>query len=61
MMHSQDDPTGWHGTTIVSVRKGGRVVIAGDGQVSLGPTVIKGTERKVYVRPPREGIAGDCE
>ena len=38
---------GWHGTTIVGVRKGGRVVLAGDGQVSLGPTVIKGTARKV--------------
>jgi ATP-dependent HslUV protease subunit HslV len=37
----------WHGTTILSVRKGGRVVIAGDGQVSLGPTVIKGNARKV--------------
>lgn len=38
---------GWHGTTIVGVRKNGEVVIAGDGQVSLGPTVIKGTARKV--------------
>ena len=38
---------GWHGTTIVAVRKGGRVVVAGDGQVSLGQTVIKGTARKV--------------
>ena len=37
----------WHGTTIVSVRKDGKVVIAGDGQVSLGPTVIKGNARKV--------------
>ena len=37
----------WHGTTILSVRKGGKVAIAGDGQVSLGPTVIKGTARKV--------------
>lgn len=38
---------GWHGTTIVGVRKGGKVVVAGDGQVSLGPTVIKGTATKV--------------
>ena len=38
---------GWHGTTIIGVRKGGTVVIAGDGQVSLGQTVIKGTARKV--------------
>ena len=38
---------GWHGTTIVAVRKGGEVVVAGDGQVSLGQTVIKGSARKV--------------
>ncbi|SES07794.1 HslV component of HslUV peptidase. Threonine peptidase. MEROPS family T01B [Tranquillimonas rosea] len=38
---------GWHGTTIMAVRKGGKVVVAGDGQVSLGDTVIKGTARKV--------------
>lgn len=37
----------WHGTTIVTVRKDGKVVIAGDGQVSLGNTVIKHTARKV--------------
>ena len=41
------DFPGWHGTTIIAVRKGGRVVIAGDGQVSLGQTVIKATARKV--------------
>jgi len=38
---------GWHGTTIVGVKKDGKVVVAGDGQVSLGQTVIKGTARKV--------------
>jgi ATP-dependent HslUV protease, peptidase subunit HslV len=37
----------WHGTTILTVRKGGRVVIAGDGQVSLGATIIKSNARKV--------------
>jgi ATP-dependent HslUV protease subunit HslV len=37
----------WHGTTILCVRKDGRVVIGGDGQVSLGQTVIKGNARKV--------------
>jgi ATP-dependent protease HslVU peptidase subunit len=37
----------WHGTTILTVRKGGEVVIAGDGQVSLGQTVIKGNAKKV--------------
>ncbi len=47
------DPTGWHGTTILTVRKGGRVVIAGDGQVSLGQTVIKHSARKV--RPLAKG------
>ncbi|MFN4287884.1 MAG: ATP-dependent protease subunit HslV [Brevundimonas sp.] len=38
---------GWHGTTIIAVRRGTRTVIAGDGQVSLGPTVVKGAARKV--------------
>jgi ATP-dependent HslUV protease, peptidase subunit HslV len=37
----------WHGTTILAVRKGGSVVVAGDGQVSLGQTVIKSNARKV--------------
>jgi len=37
----------WHGTTIVTVRKGGKVVIAGDGQVTVGQTVIKHNARKV--------------
>jgi ATP-dependent HslUV protease subunit HslV len=38
---------GWHATTICTVRKGGKVVIGGDGQVSLGQTVIKANARKV--------------
>ena len=46
MQNDQNFP-GWHGTTIVGVRKGGKVVIAGDGQVSLGQTIIKGTAKKV--------------
>jgi len=37
----------WHGTTIVSVRKNGRVVIAGDGQVTAGQTVMKSNAKKV--------------
>jgi ATP-dependent HslUV protease, peptidase subunit HslV len=37
----------WHGTTILTVRKGGRVVIAGDGQVSLGATIVQSNARKV--------------
>ena len=38
---------GWHGTTIIGVKKGGMVAVVGDGQVSLGQTVIKGSARKV--------------
>lgn len=41
------DPQDWHGTTIVCVRKNGRVVIAGDGQVSAGATILKGNAKKV--------------
>ncbi|SBW08789.1 peptidase component of the HslUV protease [uncultured Alphaproteobacteria bacterium] len=41
------EPQSWHGTTVVSVRKDGRVVIAADGQVTLGNTVVKSTARKV--------------
>ena len=37
----------WHGTTILGVKKGGRTVIAGDGQVSMGNTVMKPNARKV--------------
>lgn len=37
----------WHGTTILAVRRAGKVVIAGDGQVSLGATIIKSNARKV--------------
>jgi ATP-dependent HslUV protease subunit HslV len=44
---AENDFPGWHGTTIIGVKKGGQIVIAGDGQVSLGQTVIKGTARKV--------------
>ena len=53
------DPAAWYGTTIVTVRKGGKVVIAGDGQVSVGQTVIKHNAKKV--RPLGKGgnvIAG---
>ena len=49
----------WHGTTILGVRKGGKTVIAGDGQVSMGNTVMKPNARKVR-RIGQEGkvIAG---
>jgi ATP-dependent HslUV protease subunit HslV len=49
---------GWHATTILMVRKGGRVVIGGDGQVSLGQTVIKGNARKLRRLAKGEVIAG---
>ena len=49
---ADDQVPGWHGTTIIGVRKGGEVVIAGDGQVSLGQTVIKGTAKKVRKLSP---------
>ncbi len=41
------DFAGWHGTTILCVRKGGHVAMAGDGQVSMGQTVMKNNARKV--------------
>src|SRR6202142_4790786 len=41
------DPIGWHCTTILRVRRDGHVAMAGDGQVSLGQTVVKGNARKV--------------
>ncbi len=45
----------WHGTTIIGVKKNGRTVIAGDGQVSMGNTVMKPNARKVR----RIGAVGD--
>lgn len=44
---SPTDATAWRGTTILAVRKAGTLVIAGDGQVSIGPTVMKGNAKKV--------------
>ena len=44
---SDNNFPGWHGTTIVSVRKGNKVVVAGDGQVSMGQTVMKHSAKKV--------------
>ena len=46
-MSKDNEFPGWHGTTIVSVRKGNKVVIAGDGQVSVGNAVMKHNARKV--------------
>ncbi|NKB43210.1 MAG: ATP-dependent protease subunit HslV [Alphaproteobacteria bacterium] len=52
------DAAVWHGTTILSVRKGGSVVIAGDGQVTLGQQVIKSNARKVRQLSDGSVIAG---
>ena len=49
---------GWHATTILSVRKGGQVVMAGDGQVSMGQTIVKGNARKVRRLGNGQIIAG---
>ena len=48
----------WHGTTILSVRKNGEVVVAGDGQVTFGNTVIKGRAKKVRRLSSGSVIAG---
>ena len=48
----------WHGTTIVLIRKGKNVVVAGDGQVSMGNTIIKSTATKVRKIEKRNVIAG---
>ena len=46
-MSETSSPAVWHGTTILSVRKGNQVVVAGDGQVSFGQTVLKSNAKKV--------------
>ncbi|PZQ56332.1 MAG: HslU--HslV peptidase proteolytic subunit [Phenylobacterium zucineum] len=48
----------WHGTTIIGVRKDGRTVVAGDGQVSMGQTVVKGAAKKVRKLAGGRVIAG---
>ena len=48
----------FHGTTIVSVRRGNKVVIGGDGQVSMGNTIMKGNARKVRRLYHDQVIAG---
>ncbi|MBP6011488.1 MAG: ATP-dependent protease subunit HslV [Alphaproteobacteria bacterium] len=58
MLDENDKPLIWRRTTILAVRKGGRVVVAGDGQVSLGQTVMKGNARKVRRLAQGKVIAG---
>ncbi|HEX9771092.1 MAG TPA: ATP-dependent protease subunit HslV [Kiloniellales bacterium] len=53
-----DQHAQYHGTTILSIRKAGQVVVAGDGQVSFGETVIKSNARKVRRLGKGEVIAG---
>jgi len=48
----------WHGTTILAVRKGGTTVVAGDGQVSMGQTVVKGNAKKVRRLAGGKVVAG---
>ena len=55
---ASDNPKGWHGTTILAVRKGGKVVIGGDGQVTLGNQIIKSNARKVRRLSDGAVIAG---
>jgi ATP-dependent HslUV protease subunit HslV len=55
---SDDGNHTWHGTTIVTVRKNNTVVVAGDGQVSLSNTIIKGNARKVRPLGKGDVIAG---
>ncbi|MDZ4737916.1 MAG: ATP-dependent protease subunit HslV [Rhodospirillaceae bacterium] len=54
----ETSPPSWHGTTILSVRKHGRVAIAGDGQVSLGGTIIKANAKKVRRLGKGDIVAG---
>jgi ATP-dependent HslUV protease, peptidase subunit HslV len=46
-MVEPSDGTRWHGTTILCLRKGGEVVVAGDGQVSMGQTIVKSNAKKL--------------
>src|SRR5438046_9406903 len=46
-MTRPSDALAWHGTTILSLRRGGQVVVVGDGQVSMGDTIVKSNARKV--------------
>jgi ATP-dependent HslUV protease subunit HslV len=58
MVDEEGKPLTWRRTTILSVRKGGKVVVAGDGQVSLGQTVMKANARKVRRLAGGKVIAG---
>jgi len=55
---STHDPKTWYGTTILAVRKNGKIVIAGDGQVTFGNQVLKSNARKVRRLSDNKVIAG---
>ena len=57
-MANENDFQEWYGTTIVSVRKKNEVVVAGDGQVTLGDTVIKANAKKVRILADGKVITG---
>lgn len=57
-MNDQHSLPSWHATTILSVRKDGKVVIAGDGQVSLGDTIVKANAKKLRRLADGNVIAG---
>ena len=56
--HPPEGPASWHATTIVMIRKGGQTVIGGDGQVSIGQTIVKGNARKVRRLAKGEVVGG---
>lgn len=58
MSDRNTDFPGWHGTTILCVRKGGEVVMAGDGQVSMGQTMVKANAKKVRLIGNGRVLAG---
>jgi len=58
IMTDDNQNPGWHGTTILCVRKGAGVVMIGDGQVSMGQTVIKSNARKVRTLKAGQVLAG---
>lgn len=58
MTDRNSDFPGWHGTTILCIRKGSQVIMAGDGQVSMGQTMIKANARKVRRLGSGDVLAG---
>ena len=57
-MQQRPFPPDWHGTTILAVRKAGSTVLAGDGQVSMGQTIVKGNAKKVRRLAGGKVVAG---